>query len=268
MSTSPTGKRYGSASQLIDDLGISEPSEIDVEAIAQYCGATIVYQPLRGCEARILGSQNRAIITVNSDAPRPRQRFSGGHELGHWMRDRGKTAFACTERTLQAEWQGTSAEARANEFAAELLMPDKMFSRHARNKPATFASVSELAEVFATSLTATAIRLVRLGSFPTMVICSEDGIRKWFVRGPDVPESLWPQEAPTAYTVAADLLKGRTSTSPNTIRADGWISRRGSREYYVVEDSRRIGPTTILTMIWWKDERQLLDISEDEESSN
>ena len=51
---------------LLDELGINAPSEIAIEAIAQYCGATIVYEPLDGCEARILGSGDRAIITVNA----------------------------------------------------------------------------------------------------------------------------------------------------------------------------------------------------------
>src|ERR1017187_10341105 len=89
---------------LLDELGITGPSEIILEAIAYRCHATIVYEPLTGCEARILGNDKEAIVTVNSNAPRERQRFSAAHELGHWMRDRGKVAFACTERTLLGEW--------------------------------------------------------------------------------------------------------------------------------------------------------------------
>jgi len=56
-------------------LGISEPSEIDVE-IAQYLGATVAYQPLTGCDARIPGNTEAAIITVDSTSNRGRQRFS------------------------------------------------------------------------------------------------------------------------------------------------------------------------------------------------
>jgi len=40
---------YKSPSRLLKELGITEPQEIDVEAIAQYCGATIVYERLEGC---------------------------------------------------------------------------------------------------------------------------------------------------------------------------------------------------------------------------
>ena len=44
------------AEQLLQELGITEPEEIDLEAIAYYVGATIKRRPLDGCEARIVGS--------------------------------------------------------------------------------------------------------------------------------------------------------------------------------------------------------------------
>ena len=140
-----------------------------------------------------------------------------------------------------------------------------MFSKYARGKDITFATAIELAGVFTTSITATAIRLVQAG-LPAMMICTEKGLRKWFIRGPDIPESIWPRESPTAYTVAADLMKGKQATTPNEIRADAWIDRRGSRNYFLIEDSRSLSPTTILTLLWWKNERQLIDVTEEDES--
>ena len=44
-----------SPESLIDELGITEPDEIDVEAIAYHCGALIQYRHLDGCAARIVG---------------------------------------------------------------------------------------------------------------------------------------------------------------------------------------------------------------------
>ena len=58
---------YKSPSKVLDELGITEPDEIDIEAIAQYCGALIVYEKLEGCAARILGNGNEAIITVEKN---------------------------------------------------------------------------------------------------------------------------------------------------------------------------------------------------------
>jgi Zn-dependent peptidase ImmA (M78 family) len=163
---------YRSPASLLDELGIREPEEIAIEAIAEYCGATILYQPLQGAEARIVGHGDRAIITVNEAAPIGRRRFSGAHELGHWMCDRGKIAFACTDRILTTEWSDENPERRANRYAVGLLLPSAIFSPYARNREVTFATVRDLADRFQTSLTATAIRLVELVSFPAMIVCA------------------------------------------------------------------------------------------------
>jgi Zn-dependent peptidase ImmA (M78 family) len=256
---------YKSASRILEELGITEPHEIDIEAIAQSCKATIVYEPLTGCEARILGNDDRAIITINSASPTGRKRFSAGHELGHWMRDRGKVGFSCTEQIMIGEWTGLNAERGANDYAADLLMPIEMFQKASRNMPITFDSGRELAELFKTSLTATAIRLVRLGSFPAMLVCLEKGNRKWFIRGDDVPETVWPVESPKLATTASDLLRGISDNKATPIQADGWISHPRSKWYEIIEHSIQISPTLVLTLLWWKDEKQLLDLSEEED---
>ena len=38
--------RYRSALQLLNELGITQPNEIDIEAISEHCGATVVYDKL------------------------------------------------------------------------------------------------------------------------------------------------------------------------------------------------------------------------------
>jgi len=80
---------------LLKELGISEPREIDIEAIAQHCGATVTYGHLTGSEARIVGADDSAIITVNKSPSRGRERFSAAHELAHWLRDAGEVALLC-----------------------------------------------------------------------------------------------------------------------------------------------------------------------------
>jgi hypothetical protein len=252
---------YKPPATLLEELGITEPQDIKIEAIAEYCKATIVYEPLRGCEARIIGRDDRAIITVNSNSLRERQRFSGAHELGHWMRDCGKVAFVCADRVFAAEWWEDNPEVRANRYAADLLLPPPMFSRRAKNKEITFATVRDLAKEFQTSLTATAIRLVELGSFPAMLVCYELGHRRWFTRGQDVPQILWPRSEPGQSTVAYDLVHGKAMTSgPVDVYADGWFEIRNADRYEVREDSVRISDRFVLSLLWWKDESQILDL--------
>ena len=259
--------QYKAPALLLRELGITEPEDIHIEAIAQYCGATIRYENLTGCEARILGLNDKAIITVKKDSPRERQRFSAGHELGHWMRDRGKIAFACEAKTFAREWSADNPERRANQYAAELLLPEPMFTLRARSREITFASVEELTAAFQTSLTATAIRLVELGSFPAMIVCYSREKRHWFFRGPDVPTALWPLEHPENETLASRLLNSLpVSAKPTRISADAWIKHPESWQYSLIEDSRLLVAGLVISLLWWKDERQLLDLmNEDEE---
>jgi hypothetical protein len=254
--------RYRSPDQLLQELWITAPEEIDIEAIATHCGATVLYEPLRGCEARILGRDDRAIITVNSASRRERQRFSAAHELGHWMQDHGKMAAgACSEQAFATEWFKENPEYRANRYAADLLLPRAMFCDRARKQPVAFATVRDLAQQFQTSLTATAIRLVELGSFPAMAVCNTLQKREWFCRGPSIPEGLWLLDEPGRDTVAYDLLRGSTEDAgPADVPASGWFAASESSRYLIREDSVRITPRLILTVLWWKDERQLLEM--------
>lgn len=254
--------------KLLRDLGITEPADIRIEAIAEHCGATIIYERLKGSAARILGFGDWAFITVDSESRRERQRFSAGHELGHWMMDRGKVAsFLCAEKVFVTEWGADNPERRANRYATDLLLPKFMFEPRAKNKDIVFDTVRELARDFQVSLTATAIRLVELGSFPAMIVCNEYGHRRWFFRGSDVPDVLWPRDTPGAYTSAYDLLRGSTKLEGSVdVQADGWINHPLARQYTLREDSIKIGDHFVLSLLWWKDERQLLDISDNEYS--
>src|SRR4051812_29362889 len=112
--------------ELLHELGITEPEEIELEVIAQYVGATVVAEPLTGAEAQLVGSGDKAIITVNANSSLPRQRFSAGHELGHWMHDRGRPQFSCGDGAQNARFLGSDPESLANRYATELLLPDYM----------------------------------------------------------------------------------------------------------------------------------------------
>lgn len=256
--------RQGSADTLLRELGISEPKDIDVDAIAFYCGAEVRYRPLTGCAARIIGGDDRAIITVDDNASaRPRQRFSIGHELGHWMRDRGKSAHLCQDSDLTAAWgYRQDAESRANQYAADLLLPTFMLQPRARGREMTFETVRALADEFKTSRTATAIRLIEHGSFPAMLVCYGMGGRRWFSRGPDVPPEIWPVKQLNHETTAFEVLFGdKQQLRPLEVDADAWIEHRDAYRYTIIEDSVKLPDDTVLTLLWWKNEQQLIDLS-------
>src|SRR5271156_2820621 len=82
------------AEKLVADFGITSPEDLDVEAFAFDARLEVEYQELQGCEATLVGFENRAIATVRPSAVLGRQRFSIAHELGHWMMHRGRS-FRC-----------------------------------------------------------------------------------------------------------------------------------------------------------------------------
>jgi hypothetical protein len=254
--------------EILADLGIREPEDLDVEAIAQHCGATIRYKPLSGCAARIMGLDDNAIITINVNSSVERQRFSGGHELGHWMRDRRTASFQCDEQMFVREWSDDNPEKRANRFASDLLLPAKMFRPLSKGLPITFASAQELADIFKMSLSATAIRLVEYGSYPAMLICNNATGRQWYVASSTVTAKLWPVDCPGQSTQAAALLSRRNhTTGPQDVRANQWIKNFRADRYWVKEDSIAWANQSVLSLVWWEDESQLIDLDNFEEES-
>ena len=251
-----------SAVKILQEFRIDSPEDIDVNAIAQFFGATVMAKPLHGSAARILGVGDKALITVNSQSVAARQRFSAAHELGHWMLDRGKLlGFTCTEKQIVTGWYGENPERRANRFAADLLMPTYLFGPAAKGKEITFATVRELCESFKTSITATAIRLVETGSFPAMLVFSTpDGII-WKSKPIDLPSAIELRDCPGHYTNAAELLAGqKLNNNPVEVEASDWFSTPRSKNYSIIEDSELIYEDTVLSLLWWKDESQLMDL--------
>ena len=116
------------------------------------------------------------------------------------MRDRGTATFQCNEQMFVREWSEDNPEKRANRFAADLLLPPRMFRPLAKDLPITSASVESLAAIFNMSLSATAIRLVEYGSYPAMLICSGTAGRQRYVANSTVNGKLWPLDRPGQST--------------------------------------------------------------------
>ncbi len=251
------------AEQLLIELGVTEPQDIDVEAIAAFCGAFVVFENLTGADARIVGNNNKAFITVSATATIPRQRFSIGHELGHWMWDRGKMALSCTSEIQDRRWNGTDKESIANRFSAELLMPSFMFRPRVERSEPTVATVKSLAGQFQASITATAIRLVESEAYPCMVVAHSSDGREWFRASKDLDGRFWPVKVLDEHSFAHDLIKGGKSASASgLVEADTWIDHPRASWYEIFESSILVSSHLVLSLLWWKDEKMIEDLLE------
>lgn len=253
-----------SPESLIDELGITEPEDIDLEAIAYYCKAVVQYRQLDGCAARIVGNRNQAIISVDDRSTRGRQRFSIGHELGHWMRDRGKGAHLCQVADMRRTWISRSdPESLANAFAAELLMPADIFRNKAGERPVTLTTVRELAQQFQTSQTATAIRLTQLSPLPALLACYSKMGRRWFIRSRALPVDLFPvKELHHDTSAFENLFRGDTTSSRlRSVNARLWLSHPRAYQTTVNEESVLIGDDAILVCMSWNKTTDLIPLA-------
>lgn len=169
------------AEQLLIDLGITEPEEIDLEVIAYMVGASVRYRPLARGDAQIVGLGDRAIITIDTDASLVRQRFSVAHELGHWHHHRGQRLIC--HGVDPADTAATAgAEREADRYAASLLMPRFMVGQMVADLPMTMALVDEVADRFRVSTMAAILRLADIHTDALAIVVEEPGGRRWFRR--------------------------------------------------------------------------------------
>lgn len=253
------------ASQALESLGVASPEEIDVDVIAMSLGAVVVYEPLSGCDGRIIGSGDEAIITVNSDANPGRQRFTAAHETGHWLFDRGDVHGACAEDGILKGWSAAKGgiEYRANRFAAELLMPREMIRRAVPSSPLTLDTVRDITGKFRTTLTAAAIRCVEVGPLPAIVLCCDRGQMKWFTKGDALPRGVWPVKA-MAQGAHGAKLREVGDDAGGYLSADEWIEHDDAHRYQLHEQTVRVTPDLTLTILTWPDEDQLVEMLDDE----
>jgi hypothetical protein len=129
--------------------------------------------------------------------------------------------------------------------------------------PVTFGSVRQLADIFCTSLTATAIRLVEYRELPAVLVCNGPQKREWFVANGEVKGKIWLENRPGRGSIAEELLRGdRTNGSPREVSSDAWFNDRNAVNHWVHEDSVPVSDGSVLSLLWWKDESQLIEIDD------
>ena len=256
-------RRLTHAEELLQSLSIDDPSDIDLEAIAWHCGAKVKEQPLDGCDAQIIGTKDKAIVTINENQSPERKRFSIGHELGHWKYHRGRS-FICRSDDIGNRDKKRSIhdpELVADNYAADLLMPEYLFQPRAqRYNNVNFEAIRELAKCFSTSLTATAFRYIQYSSYPSMLVCHAPKEKrwKWFKVGADVPERLFLKRGLDTNSIAHKVMhSGLEQSYPESVQADTWFDNEGADHYYVYEQSILINDGCILTLLSWRNTHML-----------
>lgn len=173
----------GKARNVLHFFGTASPEEIDVEAFAEHYGLRVVSGGLEGADGRLVSDGKRGLVRVSDRVTQEaRRRFVIAHELGHHLIHAAKREISlCTEGDL-VRYEAGGAEPEANYFAAELLMPRVLFGPKCEVGVPSFAVIRELAIMFSTTLTSTAIQFAKHCPESCAVVWTERGVIKWFVR--------------------------------------------------------------------------------------
>jgi Zn-dependent peptidase ImmA (M78 family) len=172
------------AKRIITECGLDDVKylrELDLKILIQSRGAFYEEAALVGKDGRIVSHGGKSIITINSNIlDLGKKRFTAAHELGHFELHKDLAVSADSLFDLCNWYQSGPHEKEANEFAAELLMPSKMFQEFCTNQKLKPQLLVSLSDAFVVSRTAAILKFVKAGSHPVTVICSQNNKVKWW----------------------------------------------------------------------------------------
>jgi Zn-dependent peptidase ImmA (M78 family) len=164
------------AKKLLHDSG-TYVVPVNLEAVAKYLHIQVLYEDFDDHTSGLLVVKNgKRVIGVNRKHHRNRQRFTIAHEIGHFVLHHTSFDDPRNEIHIDKKWAyfrsaasipGTDNEQefQANQFAAELLMPEGLVKEVLKTSAVNLSDdfdISKLASTLQVSEQALTIRLVGL----------------------------------------------------------------------------------------------------------
>jgi hypothetical protein len=238
--------------KLLWQYGVRDPSHIDLEAIANYRGAEVVYRPLCGCAARLVAAGDKAIISVGVGSYPGRQRFSLAHELAHWICDKDHGSFSCANEDIGPQnAEAKNVEAYANGYASQLILPSFLVDPWLAGKRINLDTATLLGGDFDASLTASAIKVARRAQAQTCTVCHTQNKRAWNQKNLAFPHDFYVKQELHQDTAAFSMAFGKTTglSRPTKEPADRWLQGPDAYRRMVETQSLKLPDDAVLTMI-------------------
>ncbi|MBK8229985.1 MAG: ImmA/IrrE family metallo-endopeptidase [Candidatus Eisenbacteria bacterium] len=253
----------GRARQRIAEFGIQSPEEIDLEALAAARNVLVREAALAGAQARLVRRKRGGVIRVHAGlGSLGQKRFCVAHELGHLLLHEGVDQLAfCSSTDMLPGYRARPEEPEANAFAADLLMPERMFLDACRGERPTFGLLAGVAESFRVTLSAMAFRYVELGVRVCAVAHSEEGHIRWSKAAGDFRIRLreWGSRL-DGRTRASDFFGGRTRrTNEEDVPAEAWLDDHRVEARWTIRGIMIPMPTydSTLSLLWVVDGSEL-----------
>jgi Zn-dependent peptidase ImmA (M78 family) len=247
------------ANRVLGECGIVDPTEITLETIVRGRGASLRFLSLHQADGRIVFGKRKAIITINDNIEFPgKRRFALAHELGHFEMHRNHFLIHNDNDATLEYFKDGHQETEANEFAAELLMPQKLFEKETRGKALSPQLFRVLARRFETSITSIAYRYCAFGSHPICLVYSYNNQVKYWKKSHDFHYRIknLHRLAPPSDSVSAEFFSlnriYHKEDSQQEVMKSTWLELNNNDRDSVFYEFCIITPryNTVLSVIW------------------
>jgi len=262
----------GEAIKLLEEVGISSLPVIP-RKICEQLDIEYFEKPLNRFDGVLVINALRGMICVNSSImENGRKNFTGAHELGHYCMDGlDSNEFFCPRNVIgSVSGNNSPIELRANEFAAELLMPSLIYQGLVDSHEPGWDSIKILSDMSETSDLATMIRYLDLTDENCALLVCEKGKIAWFRKSKTFNlyinmESRYVSEGTPAYTALQGKLPAEAFES---VMADNWVTGKQINKYSeILEWSLPMNPYgQVLTLLY--DEEGLGDYDEEDDDED
>ena len=217
---------------------------IDLDEVAKTLGLELEYCATSGFEGALICSKANRVGTIlvkQSIREAGRKRFTIAHEIGHYvLPHHGHAGCLCAADDVE-NWSRALSdhEREANIFASELLLPRFLLNQEVIKSHPTFILIRQLAANFATSLTASAYRVMDLTTFRAAIVWSTRGRIRWFKASEEFDAFVTVRDQVAEGTYAYDCFDGRRVPDElKSVRANVWLApSQSGNEEYILEHS-------------------------------
>lgn len=212
------------------------PVPVPIEELARCAGISKVEAfGSTGFEGALIANDTKSdgLIFYNSQVPRPRQRFTIGHELGHfllpWHR---QGTFQCSAEDISSR-TNKSWELEANQFSAELLMPAALLKhRLSPSKEFELNDISRVREDFGTSMESTTRRVVEVSEYAYAVVFSKDNKVRYTVSSEFFRPKLCVRKNSPLPSKSLSRLRTSSLDDWNELDAHWWLEEPNERRHH------------------------------------
>jgi hypothetical protein len=227
-----------------------------------------------GYTASLVRTEGLSGIILASGQTGGRRRFSIAHELGHYhIPSHRDVSGSCSESDMRASEGGTALqEWEANDFASELLMPERLFAADAVARGLSIHSAIELADasMYDVSLMAASLRMVQTTRQAAAIVVSANGRISWSRKSDNF--GLWlPGSGDRLHydtMASAAYRRVETSEEPRPVPIAAWVDSPGRTRGELLESVYRIDSQEQIVSLLWHVEDDDGDDQDDDDSVN